>query len=108
MPYLILALDHPGMEEERELVREEHRRYLADFGKQLLASGALLDEADGSVIGGASLLDTDDYEEAKRFESGDPYAMAGIRQEVNIIPWRLRWWTGEFDQAGHHPSETET
>ena len=107
MPYLVLAWDHPGMDEERERVREDHRRYLAAFGKRLLASGALLSEEDGSIVGGASLLDTDDYGEARRFESRDPYAKAGIRREVKIVPWRLRWWAGVFDPAGHRPSGNE-
>jgi uncharacterized protein len=103
MPYLILAHDREGMEAEREAVRDAHRTYLAAHGRKLLASGALL-AADGvAVIGGASLFDTDDYEEAARFESEDPYAKAGIRARVEIVKWRLRWWLGEFNANSHRP-----
>ena len=106
MPFLILAYDHDGKDSEREQVREAHRAYLASYGSRLLASGALLDESGQRIIGGASLIDTDDRSEAVRFEADDPYARAGIRARVEIIPWRLRWWVGEFDPAGHNPSKS--
>jgi len=103
MPYLILARDHEGMQEKREAVRDAHRTHLAAQGKRLLASGALLALDGRTVIGGASLFDTDDYEEAIRFEAEDPYAKAGIRAQVEIVEWRLRWWLGQFSAGGHHP-----
>ena len=103
MPYLILAHDHEGIEAKREAMRDAHRTYLAAQGRKLLGSGALL-AADGkTVIGGASLFDTDDYEEAARFEAEDPYAKAGIRARVEIVEWRLRWWLGQFSVGGHRP-----
>lgn len=104
MAYLILAYDRPGMEEVREQVREAHRAYLAAQGSRLLASGALLAEDGRTIVGGASLLDTDDRAEAVRFEADDPYAKAGIRRDVDIVPWRLRWWMGLFASQGHTPS----
>ena len=105
MPFLITAYDHPNKEAEREEVRQSHRDYLASFGKQLLASGALLNETGDKIVGGASLFDSDDRDEALRFELEDPYAKAGIRADVKIVQWRLRWWIGEFDSDGHKPSE---
>jgi uncharacterized protein len=92
MPYLILAHDHPGMDVKREELREAHRTHLAAQGAKLLVSGALLSEGNNKIEGGASLLDTDDFGEAVRFEAQDPYAQAGIRARVEIVKWRLRWW----------------
>jgi len=106
LPYLITAHDHPNKDNEREAVRQAHRDYLASFGKKLLASGALLDETGSQIIGGASLFDTEDRAEAVRFEKEYPYAKAGIRAEVDICHWRLRWWVGEFYASGHSPSNT--
>ena len=100
MPYLILADDHPGMERQREDVRAAHRAHLASVGGRLLASGALLGADGQTITGGASLLDTDDEAEARRFEAEDPYAKAGIRTKVTIIPWRLRWWRGMLSADG--------
>ena len=84
MPYLIIAYDHPNMEEEREAVRQAHRDYLAAQGRQLLSSGALLGEDGIEIIGGASLIDKDSRDEAVRFEAEDPYSRAGIRAKVEI------------------------
>ena len=67
MPYLILAYDiTEGMEVKREQVRDAHRTYLGAQGRKLLASGALLAVNGRTVIGGASLFDTDEYKEAAR------------------------------------------
>ncbi len=100
MPYLIITYDHPNMEEKRETVREAHRAHLASAGKKLLGSEALLAEDGVTIVGGASLLDTDRKEEAVRFEAEDPYAEAGIRRKVMIVPWRSRWWRGGFSLQG--------
>src|SRR5262249_55897179 len=104
MPYLIIAHDHPGMDAKREELREAHHAHLAAQGAKLLVSGALFSENGNSVEGGASLLDTEDFDEAVRFEAQDPYAKAGIRARVEIVKWRLRWWVGQFKTEGHHPS----
>lgn len=106
MPFLIITYDHEGKDEARERVRQAHRDYLAAYGEKLLSSGALLDETGTRIIGGASLIDTDDRQEAVRFEADDPYAREGIRAQVEIVQWRLRWWQGQFDIAGHHPSQS--
>ena len=100
MPFLIVAFDHPAMEVQREAIREAHRAHLASMGGRLLASGALLADDGATIIGGTSLMDTEDEEEARRFEREDPYAKAGIRASVQVIRWRLRWWCGEFQAGG--------
>lgn len=96
MAYLIYAIDHPGKNDIRENIREQHRQHLRSVGKKLLASGALLDEDGHTVIGGISLLDTDDYNEAKQFALEDPYEKAGVRKKLKILKWRKRWWDGDF------------
>ncbi len=105
MPFLIIAFDHPDQDAQREAVREAHRAHLAALGDRLLASGALLADDGVSIIGGASLIDTESEEEARCFEQDDPYARAGIRASVQVVRWRLRWWCGEFQAGGWRPSE---
>ncbi len=77
-------------------MREEHRTHLKSIGSRLLASGALLAEDKSKIIGGTSLIDTDDLLEAKRFADEDPYSKAGIRKDTHVICWRKRWWNGQF------------
>jgi uncharacterized protein YciI len=96
MPYLVYALDHDGMNNKREEIRNEHRKYLKSYGNKIIASGALLDEDKETVIGGITLLDVENKNEAIRFEQEDPYAKLGIRKDVNIVYWRKRWFNGEF------------
>ena len=96
MPYLIYAIDHDGMDKIREELRHEHREHLGSAGKKLLGSGALLDDDGVKIIGGLSILDTSDKQEAQFFADSDPYSIAGIRKETTIVKWRRRWLDGEF------------
>jgi uncharacterized protein YciI len=96
MPYLIYAIDHSGMETQREALRQAHRDHLKSYGVKILASGALLDEDGKMVIGGISLLDTESRKEAEDFAHNDPYSQAGIRAQTLIHRWRKRWWNGLF------------
>jgi uncharacterized protein YciI len=96
MPYLILAMDHAGKDELRESLRQQHRAHLKSAGARLLGSGALLDDEGKQVIGGLSILDSDDLDEANRFAFEDPYSTAGIRKDTRVIRWRRRWINGEF------------
>ena len=96
MPYLIYAIDHDDKNDIREELRQKHRDHLSSVGKKLLGSGALLDEEGGNVIGGLSILDTSDKEEAQQFADNDPYSIAGIRKVTTVTKWRRRWLDGEF------------
>jgi len=96
MPYLIYAIDFDNMDEKREKIRDAHRAHLKSIGKKLLASGALLDDDNERIIGGISLIDTENIQEAEDFAFKDPYHLAGIRQETKILKWRKRWWEGQF------------
>jgi uncharacterized protein YciI len=95
MPYLVIAHDHENCGEIREKLRESHRDHLRSYGKKLLASGAILDEKK-NVIGGMSILDVDEYLEAKKFCDNDPYSKHKIRKNIQIVKWRKRWWEGSF------------
>lgn len=103
MPYLVIVYDHLDKQGDKKPHRDAHHAYLAAQGTRLLSSGALLDESGTQTIGGVALLDTDEREDAVRFEAEDP----GIRQSVEIIPWRLNWWLGNFERQGHHPSQKQ-
>lgn len=100
MPCLIICGGHPNMDDRREALRPAHRAHLALVGARLLASGALLADDGTAILDGVTLLDTDDEAEARRFESDDPYARAGIRAKVTVMRWRLRWWRGLFNAEG--------
>lgn len=94
--YLIIAKDHKSKEVIRESLREKHREHLKKAGKKLISSGALLNDEGDIIIGGFSILNTQDKTEAESFAFEDPYHKAGIRKETQIIRWRQRWKNGSF------------
>jgi len=96
MPYIIYAIDKKGQASLREEIREEHRKHLASIGAKLLFSGALLDEDDNTIIGGVSIIDVKSLKEAEAFANDDPYSQCGIREDVKVEKWRIRWVNGKF------------
>jgi len=62
----------------------------------LLGSGALLSEDGSKIIGGLSILDTEDKNEAIQFAVEDPYQKVGIRMNTPVFRWRRRWLNGKF------------
>ena len=96
MPYLIIAHDYKNQDEIREKLRTAHREYLKSAGTKILASGAILDDEEKNIIGGMTILDTENFSEAKKFADNDPYSKYKIRQTVQILKWRKRWWNGKF------------
>ena len=98
MPYIIYAIDKQGQGRLREEIRDKHRQHLASIGKRLLFSGAILDEDDQTIIGGVSIIDVENIQEAENFANNDPYSQCGIRKEVKIERWRIRWVNGKFTE----------
>ena len=96
MPYLIYAIDKENVDSLREKLRSAHRAHLESVGSRLLASGALLSDDGSEIIGGISLLDTNNREDAEKFAKEDPYSQENIRKNVHIIRWRRRWLDGKF------------
>lgn len=67
--------------------RPAHVEYLKSFGVKLHAAGPTLDEQ-GNMNGSVVILDLADKAEAEAFAAGDPYAKAGLFQQVIISPWK--------------------
>jgi len=96
MPYLIQTRDHIENSGMRETLRNEHRAHLVDYGDLILASGAILADDGDTIIGGMTILDTDNRAEAENFAASDPYAVAGLHVHTMVVRWRKRWWDGDF------------
>ncbi|NDB82140.1 MAG: YciI family protein [Alphaproteobacteria bacterium] len=79
------AIDFDNMHDIREQNRDAHRNHSRIIADQLLASGAILDEDGANIIGGFSIIDTDDYTEAEEFVLTDPYQKVQIKQDVKIL-----------------------
>lgn len=88
MPYLIRAIDKPGMAATRAAVRDEHLRYLEPHTSRLLAGGALLADDGSTVLGSLIIIDTDERAEAQALIDDDPFNRSGIFDSVEIVRWR--------------------
>lgn len=86
MPYVLICKDAPGKLPVRLANRDAHLAYARESGKVALG-GPLLDEA-GQMTGSLVVIDVDTRAEADAFAAADPYALAGLFQSVEIMPWK--------------------
>ena len=104
MYYAVWATDAPGMQAERQRVREAHRARLRAPGPhavKVVAGGATLAEADGTMNGTLLIVEADTIDAVRRFVDADPYRLAGVYARVEVRPWQ--WGLGQpnvVPQAG--------
>ncbi len=87
MLYHILCKDKPGRLQMRLDNREAHLAMVRALGDRLFAAGPLLD-ANDEMIGSVLIIDFDDQSTAEVFCEQDPYAKAGLFEQVTVTRWR--------------------
>lgn len=87
MLYHILCRDKPGHLQTRLDNREAHLTVVNSLGDKLFAAGPLLNGQD-EMVGSVLIIDFDSDESAETFCANDPYAQAGLFEEVTITRWR--------------------
>ena len=87
MLYHILCRDKPGHLQTRLDNREAHLAVVNSLGDKLFAAGPLLNGQD-EMVGSVLIIDFDSDESAESFCANDPYAQAGLFEEVTINRWR--------------------
>lgn len=87
MLYVIHCFDKPSALQVRLDNRPAHVDYLKSFDESLFAAGPTLD-ADGNMNGSLVILDVASQSEAEAFATNDPYAQAGLFENVSIQPWK--------------------
>jgi len=75
--------DHLPIRQEN---RPDHVEYLKSLGERLYAAGPLLDE-DEQMCGSVVVIDVADRSAAEDFAANDPYAKAGLFEQVTIDRW---------------------
>ena len=86
MLFALIARDKPGAIETRLANRAAHLDYVAQSGV-VRQAGPLLND-DDEMIGSLLILEVEDRQAARRWAENDPYAKAGLFQNVELIPWR--------------------
>jgi uncharacterized protein YciI len=87
MLYHILCRDKPGHLQTRLDNREAHLAVVNALGDRLFAAGPLLNDQD-EMVGSVLIIDFDSDESAAAFCTSDPYAQAGLFEDVAITRWR--------------------
>ena len=82
----LIARDTPGALQTRLDNRDAHLAYIRETGV-VAQAGPLLDEA-GGMIGSLLILDVADMQAARDWAAQDPYALAGLFESVELIPWK--------------------
>ena len=86
MLYVIRCVDKADSLQVRQDNRPAHIEYLKSFTAQLHAAGPVLDDQE-NMCGSVIILDVADRSAAEAFAAGDPYAKAGLFQQVSIDRW---------------------
>lgn len=81
MHFVIHALDRAGAGDLRARTRSEHLSYVTRF--DLAFGGPMLDD-DGEMCGSLIVVQAEDRAAAEAFAAGDPYAKAGLFEQVTI------------------------
>ena len=86
MLFALICTDKPGHLQVRLDNRPAHVEFLNGLGDALKAAGPFLDEAEkpnGSLV----VIEAADLQEAQGIAARDPYALAGLFDDVQIKPW---------------------
>ncbi|PWJ21334.1 YciI family protein [Jannaschia seohaensis] len=85
MMHALICTDKPGHLEVRKANRDAHLAHLkADA--HVVQAGPFVN-ADGEMCGSLILFDTDDRAHVEAFADADPYAKAGLFEDVRIETW---------------------
>ena len=85
MRVAVICTDKPDAIEIRKANRDAHLAYLKSTGV-VEQAGPFLD-ADGMMCGSLLILDVEDMAAAESWAANDPYAQAGLFENVRIEIW---------------------
>jgi uncharacterized protein len=90
MRFVVHCLDKPGALPLRLANYEAHKSYLAAGSVATVVSGPLVADDGETMIGSMFIFEAATKEDVVAFNSGDPFAKAGVWETVNIHPFLMR------------------
>ncbi|HEX2020032.1 MAG TPA: YciI-like protein [Aurantimonas sp.] len=96
MLYALLCDDKPDSLQLRLDTRAEHLAFLNGLGDMLKFAGPFLDE-ENKPCGSLVVIEAESREAAMAIADRDPYAMAGLFENVVVRPWN---WAVKNPAAG--------
>ena len=91
MPHFVVEyFDRPGSGEVRAANRQAHIQYRTELGKALVLAGPLFDDFNGEPAKGSLvIIEARDKGEATEIAHRDPYAKAGVFQDIRVFAHRI-------------------
>ncbi|KAA2315477.1 YciI family protein [Pseudooceanicola sediminis] len=86
MPFALIARDKPDALDLRMANRAAHLAYVEETGVVMFGGPLLSDQ--GDMRGSLVVLDLPDRAAAEAWAAGDPYARAGLFEDVEISAWK--------------------
>ncbi|MBT0957733.1 YciI family protein [Alphaproteobacteria bacterium KMM 3653] len=87
MQVALICRDKPNSLDTRMANRPAHLDYLKSSGDMVLQAGAL-PNAEGTPTGSLIVLEVASLTDAKDWATNDPYAKAGLFEDVHIAEWK--------------------
>ncbi|MCJ7875052.1 YciI family protein [Marinovum sp. 2_MG-2023] len=81
----LIAHDKPGALQIRKDTRDAHLAYIAETGVVAQAGPLIIN---GEMAGSLVILDVADMAAAESWEANDPYAKAGLFENVELVEWK--------------------
>ncbi len=86
--FILLCRDKKAGLALRKATRAAHLDYVAKSENPVLLAGPTLDE-EGNPEGSMLIISAQDKDAAKHFADNDPYALAGLFEQVEIRPYLI-------------------
>ena len=86
MIFAIICTDKTDALETRKANRAAHLEYLGSIKDALKGAGPFVDD-EGNPNGSMLIVEMENITAAENFAKGDPYARAGLFENVEIKPW---------------------
>jgi len=88
MLFMFHCTDKAGAADIRASNRNAHLDYLEAHKDRIFAAGPLLSDDGNAMVGSLLLIECADKAAADDFAANDPYAKAGLFEQVEIRAWR--------------------
>lgn len=102
MQFFVWGINRPDVAEARAALRPEHWDYIDRFDDTLIARGPVLNnDLTTQTIGSIHILDLPDWEAARDFAYEEPYAKAGLFEDIVLHRFENQTGRTQFQFDGN-------
>jgi len=98
MLFLVRFTDQPNSSGLRKEKLKEHLAWLKEHKSQIPAAGPLRESEDAAPVGGCWVVEAESKEDVDAMIQTDPFCMAGLRGDIEILHWSLAFSNNELPE----------